>query len=157
MAVIVGSYAFMSHGKPLNEIEIKFPSHHLSSADLQSFLAGDFTTVQDMRQLPGPVLQAYTERGGSRLVMANPGKRFEATDYISDSSVPRKRLIFAAVSKDKCIVHYEQGGLAHSYVIGLFKLSSNKAEPVWQGYCKAKDLEDLRWEAASRYCKSFGE
>lgn len=154
IAVIVGAYAPMPHGKRLNEIEIDFPSHHLSKADLQSFLAGDFTTVQDMRQLPGPVLQAYTERGGSRLVMANPGKRFEATDDIRDSSVPRKRLIFAAVSRDKCIVSYEQGGYAHTFNIALFRLNSNKAEPVWQGFCWAKDLDTLRQSAADGYCKT---
>lgn len=147
----------MPHGKRLNEIEINFPSQHLSSNDLQAFLAGDFTIVRDMRQLPRPVLQAYTERGGSRLVMANPGERFEATDYIRDSSVPRKRLIFAAISKDKCIVSYEQGGIAHSYVIGLFRLHSNEAKPVWQGYCEAKDIDTLRKNAADGYCKTFGE
>jgi hypothetical protein len=95
ITVIVGAYEFIPHGKPLNDTEINFPSHHLSDADLYPFLAGDFTNVHDMRQLPGPVLQAYTERGGSRLVMANPGERFEATDVIRDSSLPRKRLIFA--------------------------------------------------------------
>jgi hypothetical protein len=155
--MIAGAYVFMPHGKRLNEIEINFPSQHLSSVDLQAFLVGDFTSLRDMRQLPAPVLQAYTERGGSRLVMANPGKRFEATDYISDSSVPRKRLIFAAVSEDKCIVSYEQGGYAHTFNIALFRLNSNKADPVWQGFCWAKDLDSLRKSAADGYCKAFGE
>lgn len=113
--------------------------------------------VRDIRQLPPPVLQSYTERGGSRFVMANPGKRFEATDYILDSSVPRKRLIFAAVSPDKCIVSYEQGGYAHTFDIALFRLNFNKAEPVWQGFCDAKDLDTLRKSIAEGYCKTYGE
>jgi hypothetical protein len=157
IAAIVGAYEFGPHGKRLNEIEVNFPSHHLSNADLQSFLVGDFTIVRDVRQLPAPILQAYTERGGSRLVMANPGKSFEATDYILDSSVPRKRLIFAAVSRDKCIVSYEQGGIAHSYLIALFRLNSSKVEPVWQGYCWTKDLDTLRKGVADGYCKTLGE
>jgi hypothetical protein len=157
IAAIIGAYVLVSHGKPLNEIEINFPSQHLSSNDLQAFLAGDFTIVRDMRQLPGPVLQAYTERGGSRLVMANRGKRFEATDYLRDSSVPRKRLIFAAFSKDKCIVSYEQGGYARTFNIALFRLNSTKADPVWQGFCWAKDLDTLRKSAADGFCKTFRE
>jgi hypothetical protein len=157
IGVIIAVYVLMPHGKRLNEIEINFPSQHLSSVDLQAFLAGDFKTVRDVRQLPAPILQAYTERGGSRLVMANPGKRFEATDYIRDSSEPRKRLIFASVSKDKCIVSYEQGGYAHTFHIALFRLNSTKADPVWQGFCWAKDLDTLRKSAADGYCKTFGE
>jgi hypothetical protein len=157
IAVIVGTYVSIPHGKRLNEIEINFPSQHLSSVDLQGFLAGNFTIVRNVRQLPDPVLQAYTERGGSRLVMANPGKRFEATDYISDSSVPRKRLIFAAFTQDKCIVSYEQGGYALTFNIALFRLSSAHAEPVWKGFCSATDLENLRSEVAKGRCKTDGE
>jgi hypothetical protein len=157
IAVIIGTYAFMPREKRLNKIEINFPSQHLSSIDLQAFLAGDFKLVRDTRRLPSSVLQAYTERGGSRLAMANPGTRFEATDYISDSSVPRKRLIFAAFTQDKCIVSYEQGGYALTFNIALFRLSSAHAEPVWKGFCSATDLENLRSEVAKGRCKTDGE
>jgi hypothetical protein len=124
---------------------------------LASFSGGGFKLVRDTRRLPSSVLQAYTERGGSRLAMANPGTRFEATDYISDSSVPRKRLIFAAFTQDKCIVSYEQGGYALTFNIALFRLSSAHAEPVWKGFCSATDLENLRSEVAKGRCKTDGE
>jgi len=156
IAGIVGVYGISRHGKPLNEIEINFPSHHLTPAELEAFLAGNFTTVREIRNLPAPVVQAYTERGGARIVMANPGERFEVTDVITDSSVPRKRLIFAAVSQDKCIVSYEQGGRGHTFHIALFRLNSNKAEPVWQGFCEAKDLDTLRKSVADGYCETYG-
>jgi len=157
ITAIVGAYATMPHGRRLHEVEINFPSKHLSKDQLLSFIDGDFTVVRDIRQLPDPVLQSHTENGGSRLVMANPGKGFEATDYIADSSLPRKRLIFAAVSKDKCIVSYEQGGYAHTFNIALFRLKSNTAEPVWRGFCWAKDLDTLRQSVANGNCKTDGE
>jgi hypothetical protein len=157
IAGIAVAYALNHREKPLWEVEVAFPSARISPSALQIFLTGDFTIVKDMKMLPPPVLQAYTERGGSRLVMANPGKRFNATDVIYDSSVPRKRLIFAGVSQDKCFVHYEQGGISHSYLVALFKVNSTKLEPVWKGYCgAAKNLEDLRSAVANEHCSGPG-
>jgi hypothetical protein len=60
--------------------------------------------------------------------------------------LPSRRLIFAGVSQDRAFVHYEEGGIAHSYVIELFRLEpSQTAVGVWRGYCgPAKSLADLR-------------
>ena len=79
-------------------------------------------------------------------MMANPGQRFEATDVIRDESLPRKRLIFAGISGNKCFVHYEQGGLGLSYPVAFFELTSSQGmTPIWRGGCgKAKDLDQLR-------------
>jgi hypothetical protein len=89
--------------------------------------------------------------------MANPGQRFNATDFIYDSSVPRKRLIFAGVSQDKCFIYYEQGGIGLSSLVALFKLKSTKIEPVWNGHCGgAKGIEGLRSEVAKGHCSNTG-
>jgi hypothetical protein len=113
---------------------------------VREFLDGDIVIIEDVKALPRPVLQAFTEIGGSRPIMANPGERFEATDLISDSSIPRKRLIFAGVSGNRCFVHYEQGGRGHSYVLALFALTSaDTMNPIWQGQCgPAANIRDLR-------------
>jgi hypothetical protein len=128
---------------------IEIPSGEMSQPAREQFLQGDFSLIKDVRALPAPVLQAFTEpgKGGSRLTMANPGKDFQATDFVLDNTLPSKRLIFAGVSGDKCFVHYEQGGRGHSYVLALFNVpSKDDMRPVWRGYCRARaaSLEELR-------------
>jgi hypothetical protein len=110
---------------------LTFPHSKIPSSAERQFLASDFTIIKDVKALPRPVLQAFTEEGGSRFTLANPGKEFLATDVIDDSSLPRKRLIFAGISGEKCFVHYEQGGIGHSFVLAFFRVTSNdKMEPV---------------------------
>jgi hypothetical protein len=143
--------------KPLGDgPPVIFPSAGLSLSEREKFLAGNFTIIRDTKALPRSILHVYTEQGGTRLLMADPGKNFEATDVISDPSVPRKRLIFAGVSNDKCFVHYEQGGLGHMYLLALFKVSSKEAlEPIWRGYCgPAANIQDLRSLVRADQCSS---
>ena len=143
--------------QPLGEApRIEFPQAGISQAEREQFLDGAFTIVRDVKALPRPVLETFTEVGGSRLLMANPGKPFEPGDVIYDSSVPQKRLIFAGVLGDKCFVHYEQGGRAHMYVLALFNVTSSTAmKPLWRGFCggPAANLSDLRYQVVSGKCR----
>jgi hypothetical protein len=117
----------------------------------REFLDGDFVIIKDVKAMPRPVLQVFTEVGGSRPIIANPGERFEATDVISDSSIPRKRLIFAGISGKKCFVHYEQGGLGLSSIVAFFEITSpDSMKPIWRDYCgPATDIRDLRSQVDS--------
>ena len=154
--LLVASRVF--HGwiaKPLgNGPYVDLPSTGLSAQEREKFLDGDFTIIKDMNVLPRSVLHVYTEQGSTRLLMANPGKRFEATDFISDASVPRKRLIFAGVSDYKCFVHYEQGGIGLMYLLAFFKVDSKEAaELIWQGHCgPAANIQDLRSLVRTNHC-----
>jgi hypothetical protein len=142
--------------KPLGEApRIELPSAGISQSERQQFLEGDFAIVKDMKTLPRQVVDVFTEQGGSRLRMANPGQTFEATDDIRDSSVPRERLIFAGFLNDKCFVHYEQGGYAHSYILAFFDLAStSKVKMLWRGYCTtpATNLQELRFKVTNGGC-----
>lgn len=130
------------------------PNTRIAQSDVQHFLDADFRIVRDMNALPGYVIKAFTERGGSRLTIANPGKRFEATDVISDESVPRKRLLFAGASGDRSFVFYEQGGIGRFYVLALFQTSSpNAMKPIWQGGCgPATNIDELRSYVSKGQC-----
>jgi hypothetical protein len=135
---------------------IEFPSVGISQAQRERFLDADFTVVTKVQSLPDPVLQLFIEKGGSRPVMANPDDKFEATDVVSDASVPRMRLIFAGVWREKCFVYYEQGGRAHMYVLVLFNVNpSGIVKPLWRGYCggPASDIPKLRAQLASGDCR----
>jgi hypothetical protein len=125
---------------------IKFIAPNMSSHERQTFLAADYEILQRVSDLPAGIRRLYTVKGESRIAMANPGERFEATDVITDPTLPMRRLIFAGVSQDRVFVHYEEGGIAYSYVVELFRLEpSQTAIGVWRGYCgPAKNLPDLR-------------
>jgi hypothetical protein len=87
--------------------------------------------------------------------MADPGKRFEATDVVTDPALPRRRLVFAGVAQDRAFIHYEQGGMVRFFVIEFFRLkSSETAAGVWSGfYGLAKSLEDMRRLMSGSDCK----
>jgi len=140
---------------PLGESPpIEFPAVSISQSEVQQFLDGDFRLIKDMKALPEPLIKAFTETGGSRLTMANPGKEFQATDLILYPSVPQRRLVFAGVSGERCFILYEQGGIAHFYVLALFKLSPASAmKPIWEGSCEpAADIAELRSKVSKGLC-----
>src|ERR1700692_4172927 len=143
--------------KPLGEAPpFDFSSPDASQLELPKFLRGDFAIIKDVRLLPRPVLEKFTEQNGPRLVIANPGKNFVVGDVIYDSSVPRERLIFAGVSGEKCFVHYEQGGRGHMYLLVFFDLTSpSGVKPLWRGHCRgpAANISDLRSQGASGDCR----
>ncbi len=134
---------------------VEFPSAVSREEKLQ-LLKDDFRIITDVNALPTPVLRTFKEKGGARLVLANPGAKFNPSDFISDASVPRRRLIFAGASTDKCFVHYEPGGRGVSYVVEVFGLHSGETvEPLWLGYCAhpVSNLEDLRSQIMGGACR----
>jgi hypothetical protein len=134
--------------RPLEEpVRIHFSNSGMPVEERARFLAGDFTIINKMHGLPSSIIGNYAELHGNRLTMADPGREFQVGDVIYDASLPRKRLIFAAIQNQKCFLHFEQGGRGHSFVLAFFTLDAmNRAEPVWVGYCNrsATDLTDLR-------------
>ena len=83
-----------------------------------------FTEVNSVKLLP----QAVTNEFGGGIV--DPGKAFQVTDVGSDKG-PSRRLVVAGVAEEYCLVHYEQGGIVHLWMVALFKLSNGKAKRVW--------------------------
>jgi hypothetical protein len=63
--------------------------------------------------------------------LADPGQKWNATDVIIDPRLPGKRLLWAAVGNDYYVVHYERGGIAHSYHILVAKLTKPTPKEVW--------------------------
>jgi hypothetical protein len=142
--------------KPLGEApKIEFLTTGMSQLEKQQFLEGDFAIVKDVKTLPRLVVEAFTERGGSRLLIANPGQRFEVTDVLDDESVPRERLIFAGVLNGKCFLHYERGGYAPEYILAFLNVASTSGvKMLWQGHCSgpATNLQELRLNVTNGGC-----
>jgi hypothetical protein len=132
----------------------------LSKADQERFLDGDFFRITEVKALPPALRLNYMELNGTRFTMAEPGKPFQTTDVILDASLPRKRLIFAGQRNNRSPIHYEQGGIGHSYLVAFFDTKSDKrADPIWLGYCgrEAADVADLRNMVRTGECRSMLE
>ena len=76
-----------------------------------------------------PAILALCANGGERL--AEPGQKWQETDVITNSyeSLPFKRLIWATVSGEYYVVHYERGGRAHSFHVLVAILPKGDPKP----------------------------
>jgi len=125
---------------------IKFAAPNMSSVERYAFLSADYRIVRKVADLPAGIRKLYTVKGGVRAAIADPGENFQATDNITDPDLPTRRLIFAGVAQDRAFIHYEEGGIAHSYLVELFRLESPVvAVGLWSAYCgPAKSLEEMK-------------
>jgi hypothetical protein len=91
-----------------------------------------FHEVHSTSDLPVAILALCDGGGDGRL--AEPGQKWNATCVITDPSLPSKRLIWAAAGGEYYVVHYERGGIAHTFHILVAKLTKNDAQPkvVWR-------------------------
>ena len=86
-----------------------------------------FHEVHSTGELPPGILTLCGDK------IAEPGGNWNATDVISDATIPAKRLIWAAVGGDYYLVHYERGGIAHTFHVLIAKMEKGEAKPkvVW--------------------------
>jgi len=86
-----------------------------------------FHEVHSTGDLPPAILALCGDK------LAEPGQNWNATDAITDPTLPAKRLIWAAIGGDYYVVHYERGGIAHTFHI-VAKLAKVEAKPkvVWR-------------------------
>jgi hypothetical protein len=111
----------------------------LSSEDRKALQdSSRFHEVHSTKGLP-PAILALCGGDGK---LAEPGQNWNATDAITDPNLPAKRLIWAAVGADYYVVHYERGGIAHSFRILVAKLPKNGAKPTVAWQALAKQLKD---------------
>jgi hypothetical protein len=105
------------------------PSGGGFSADDRKVLqdSSRFHEVYSTSDLP---LAIVTLCGGK---LAEPGGKWNATDSIIDPTLPGKRLIWAAIGGDYYVVHYERGGIAHTYhvLVAKMKKGEAKTKTVW--------------------------
>ena len=106
-----------------------------------------YSTYWKVSQLPLALRQALSE-----LPMADAGQPFNAGCVINSMKpLPFARLIFAAVSKEDCIIHYEHGGIAHFFILARFRFGlhpvnqSGQAKLLWRTRIdhKIADLKQL--------------
>ncbi len=105
----------------------------LSAEERKALLdASRFHEVRSTTNLPSAILALCDGGGDGKL--AEPGQKWNATDAITDPTLLGKRLIWAATGVEYYVVHYERGGIAHTYHILVAKLTKDGAKPkvVWR-------------------------
>ena len=111
---------------------------HLTRAERVHLLDGQFSGISSVDSLPSAIRESFLNcRRKCSFEMANPGERFEAGDYITEPWLPRRRMIVAGSSAHRSFLHYEQGGLVHSYLLAIFDLD-NEGLLMWSGYVKGR-------------------
>ena len=106
-----------------------------------------FGEISSVKDIPASVLAKFAEIAKDpNIKIANPGEKFQATDVIYEKGLPSRRLIWGGLSKEYCVVHYEQGGYAHSFRVILLRRSGNDATFLWGGAIldRIKNLLDFR-------------
>ncbi len=90
-----------------------------------------FHEAHSTNDLPSAILTLCAGDNGK---IADPGQKWNATDAIIDPTLPGKRLIWAAVGGEYYVLHYERGGIAHTFHILVAKLTKGDAKPkaVWR-------------------------
>jgi hypothetical protein len=81
-----------------------------------------FTELLNVKDIPDSIVKKLSELAEDQnLTMANPDEDFQSTDVVYEKGLPRRRLLWGVLSKDYCLIHYEQGGIARSSHFVLFK------------------------------------
>jgi hypothetical protein len=132
----------------------------LSKPEKQHVLDGQFTVVTSTQTLPPSLKHAFAViTGQQQFALADPGQRYQVTDVVYEPGLPFRRLVFAGVSGDKWFIHYEHGGIGHSYAVVVFAVQPERVQFLWGGVGshRAKDLDDLRKSIAdNQFCDDGG-
>lgn len=106
-----------------------------------------FGIATSIRGLPLGVRDALqTFFGTPTLDIAEPGADFQATDVIVTPRLPFRRLNVAGCSTDHCLVYYERGGFAHTWLVALFHWTPAATRFEWGGTAPSnlKSLDEVR-------------
>jgi hypothetical protein len=93
--------------------------------------------VTSIRGLPLGVREGLqTLFGGQTLDIAESGAAFQATDAVVNPKLPIRRLVAAGCSTDHCLVYYERGGSAHTWLVALFHWTPAATRFEWGGHAR---------------------
>jgi hypothetical protein len=124
---------------------------HLDADTRREIASEDFHAVKKVSQIPQTVIDAAGAARGEgpnvpALVIAEPGAPYQATDVISGPPLPGRRLVVAWTGDSTWILHYEAGGVAHTYHVAVFDVVEGKAKFLWQARVREKltSVDELR-------------
>jgi hypothetical protein len=103
------------------------------SRALAAFRRAEFRIVAKQEELPDEVKAAFSSYVKGEVV-ADPGRKWQATDVVSEPPLARRRLVLAGVGKNLAFLAYEHGGVGkHVHVILLTLASDAKQASLAYG------------------------
>jgi hypothetical protein len=116
-------------------------------AALAARVKGDrWDLVASIRGLPlGVREELQTLFGTLTLDIAEPGGSFQSGGAAADAA-PHRRLIAAGCSYEYCLVYYERGGVARTWLVALFHWTPDASRFEWGGRAPGglKTIDDVR-------------
>ncbi|HEY6369767.1 MAG TPA: hypothetical protein VIX37_04255 [Candidatus Sulfotelmatobacter sp.] len=104
-----------SEGEKLTMLAPRSPAT-LSKAEKEHILDGVFGPLVSTEEMPRSLKDAFTvATRRNAFALANPERKYQATDIVVKPGLPFRRMVFAGVSNDKWFIDYEKGGRGHSY------------------------------------------
>ena len=107
-----------------------------------------FGIVTSIRGLPLGVRSGLQTLFGSQaLDIAEPGAEFQVSDAIVNPGLATRRLVAAGCSTDHhCLVYYERGGQAHTWLVALFHWTPAATRLEWGGTAPGglETIDDVR-------------
>ncbi len=90
----------------------------------------DFKSVTSARDLPPSVVSLCADPDAR---IADPGKKWEVGDVITDPNLPMARLIWAVTNGEYFVVHHEHGGIGYNCRVSIIRLRKGEQKPklVW--------------------------
>jgi len=98
-----------------------------------------FHEVHSIGDLPPAIVALCADDKGK---LADPGQNWNATDVVTDVTLPWKRLVWAAVGSDYYAVHYERGGIDHSFHILVAKFANGNSKPAVIWHAVGRQFKD---------------
>lgn len=97
-------------------------------------LGNGITLIHNTADIPSACKLAFAKLSGeSPFKMANPGEKYQVSDFIREEGLPWRRLMFSAVKNKRCAIAYEKGGLGRLTYELVFDTSTDPATVIWGG------------------------
>jgi hypothetical protein len=111
------------------------PARGALSGDLRAHVQDErLGIVTSVRGLPLGVRDALQRLFASpSLDIAEPGEPFQAPGVAARPGLPLRRLVAAGCSADHCLVYYERGGDARTWLVALFHWTPAATRVDWSG------------------------
>ena len=143
----------------LPEVPGDFELKNAPPLDDVHLLDDEFRIVRRVSELPSVCISTFESsfvtvngrppRPGEFRV-ANPGERFQWSDYITEE-LPFRRLEFAGLGATKCFIQYQSGGQPSTFCLAVIDYTSHNKIRVGQFHERpANSLDELRRMIAQR-------
>ena len=119
-----------------------------------------FDIVTSIRGLPLGVREGLqTLFDGQTLDIAEPGGEFQGTGAVVNPRLPLRRLVAAGCSRNHCLVYYERGGTAHTWLVALFHWTPAATRFEWGGNARGglTTIDEVRNAVLSGAVKGHAE